>query len=338
MTNGKRTQCRTKNDCKNKHKIRSEKRKVEKEQEQTQEGTPDKKPLKPSPFRDNPNRLALREAVRFAYDLQKLRIQEGNRAGAQADHAKAALDEKHKAFLERASTALKNVEADAFKEVKRLLKPFPIYTEWLSKQKGVGPQLAGVILAYFDPYVAPTPSSFLSYAGIAVDPETGKADRLRKGHQAHFNPWLKAKLLAVLCGSFVKARSPWACFYYYRKHRRVNQTVDVCMLCKGEKKFRGKTCECCKGTGGPAAWGASDMHRHKDANRYMLKMFLTELWLQWRQMEDLPLRVPYQVEYLGHVHEEVDTPAQMMVWMARRWQAGAFATPEKPPVLSDEEG
>lgn len=43
-------------------------------------------------------------------------------------------------------------------------------------------------------------------------------------------------------------------------------------------------------------------HRDKAAKRYMIKMFIKDLYVIWRTIEGLPVREPYQVEYLGHTH------------------------------------
>lgn len=36
------------------------------------------------------------------------------------------------------------------------------------------------------------------------------------------------------------------------------------------------------------------------AQRYTAKMFLSHLWSVWRELEGLPVRMPYAIEYLGH--------------------------------------
>jgi len=43
-------------------------------------------------------------------------------------------------------------------------------------------------------------------------------------------------------------------------------------------------------------------HRDRAAKRYMVKMFIKDLYVAWREIEGLPVRVPYQEEYLGHKH------------------------------------
>lgn len=43
-------------------------------------------------------------------------------------------------------------------------------------------------------------------------------------------------------------------------------------------------------------------HRHKAATRKMIKMFLKDLYVAWRTVEHLPVRKPYEEEYLGRKH------------------------------------
>ena len=49
-------------------------------------------------------------------------------------------------------------------------------------------------------------------------------------------------------------------------------------------------------------WGKSDGHRKNAAIRYMVKMFLLDLYKEWRTLEGLPVREPYAEEYLGKRH------------------------------------
>lgn len=63
-----------------------------------------------------------------------------------------------------------------------------------------------------------------------------------------------------------------------------------------------RKCPNCNGTGGPAPWGKSDKHRHAAANRYMIKMFIQALWLEWRTLEGLEVNAPYAEAYLGRKH------------------------------------
>lgn len=236
--------------------------------------------------------------MRFAYDIQKMRISQGLRAGGD----EIDLDEKQKGFMLTASQDLHKIEKRCFSEIGKMLNEHGIYREWLKDQKGVGPAMAGVILSSFDIERANTASAFCAFAGLHVDQQTGKAPKPKKGEKLNYNPWVRSKLTGVLGDSFLRAGSDWRRFYDNYKHRKQNERVAVCMLCEGKKVHEGKKCYNCNGTGGPVAWGRNDAHRHRAAIRYMVKMFLCELWGQWRDLEGLPKRVPYAEEYLGRVH------------------------------------
>lgn len=263
----------------------------------------------------------LRRAVRFFYDLQKLRIQTSNRSGINhVTKSLVELTEEDKKFLDSTGNGLEVLEKQALKEVQRVLKGVPIYERWLKQQKGIGPTLSGVLISEIDIARCSTPSALWRYCGLAVDPATGRAERRVKGEKAKFSPWLKSKLLRVMGDCLIKANSPYKKFYNDYKHRKENTIVPVCMGCKGEGKARvedveGKPdpitrkratkkvkCENCGGTGGPAPWGASKMHRHNAALRVLVKAFLLDLWTKWRELEGLPVTEPYAVAVLGRVH------------------------------------
>lgn len=44
------------------------------------------------------------------------------------------------------------------------------------------------------------------------------------------------------------------------------------------------------------------LHRHNAAIRKMIKAFLADLYVQWRTLENLPVAAPYHEAMLGHVH------------------------------------
>jgi hypothetical protein len=48
----------------------------------------------------------------------------------------------------------------------------------------------------------------------------------------------------------------------------------------------------------------SDNHIKNMSIRYMLKIFLLDLWSKWRELEGLPVSSPYEVEKLGIVHSK----------------------------------
>lgn len=261
----------------------------------------------------------LRQAVRFMYDLQKLRIQTGNRVSAserEAEEAAIELSEEQVAQMKRRSDALQELEKDEERVVKGMLKNFPI-SKWLLEQKGCGTKMSGMIISEFDIHKAGTPSAFWSFAGLAV--RDGKAPRKTKGEKLPYNSYLRSKLVGkdTLADCLIKANGPsaknpqiWYELYANEKHRRESMRVDVCMACEGKKKVvdketkKKRKCKNCGGTGGPAPWGMSQMHRHNVAKRKMIKMFLLDLWKEWRRLEGLKVVAPYSEAKLGLVHGE----------------------------------
>lgn len=263
-------------------------------------------PLSPGEQR----RVEMRQSVRHFYDLQKLRIQAGNRTGTET----VTLSEEHKKSITIQSFLIDELEKQALVNIKRLLKEWKIYEEWIKQQKGIGPTLSGVLLAEIDISRCETPSALWAYCGLAV--KDGKAARRTKGEKCGFNPWLKSKVLKVLGECMIKSKSNYRKHYDDYKTRKENQLVDECMACDGSGKVskaeeddgdkKGKkvkkTCANCGGTGGPAPWGCSKMHRHNAAMRKMIKMFLLDLYKVWREMEGLEVVPPYSEAVLGRHH------------------------------------
>lgn len=259
----------------------------------------------------------IKNAVRFFYDLQRLRIQTNSRSAKKAQIAQAHLDDDDKAFLKSQGDKLNNIEQDALKEVKRLIRGVPIYEHFLKNVRGIGPTLSGVLIAEININNCNTVSQLWAWCGLAV--ENGKAIKPKRGEKLRYNPWLKSKLLKVMGDCFIRSSSPYRKFYDDYKHRKENQKVDTCMGCNGtgevsrverdkvvdigtKKPRKNIICPNCNGTGGPTSWGASQAHRHAAANRYMVKMFLLDLWKTWRELEGLEVRSPYAEEYLNRIH------------------------------------
>ena len=252
-----------------------------------------------------------RRAVRFFYDMQKLRIQSGARGSRKADTAEAQLSKKAKKKLDEQSELLHQLERNALWHITDLLKGVPI-AEWLLEIRGIGPTMAGVLLAEIDIARASTPSSLWRYCGLAV--VDGQAARRRKGEKLDFNPWLKSKVLKVMGECLIKSNSPYRKFYDDYKHRKQSQRVPCDHVAyadapaeEGKKPKRTKkqmtreTCKLCGGTD-MKSWGNSDGHRHNAALRYMVKQFLVELWTKWRELEGLPIVPSYAEAKLGMRH------------------------------------
>lgn len=190
-------------------------------------------------------------------------------------------------------------EEQAAKQIESLIEVHPVYP-FLESVKGCGRLMSAVIIAYLDPHKARHVSSFWKYCGLDVGPN-GRGRSRRKEHLVErqytdkdgkeatrmgttFNPWVKTKLRGVLAGCLLKAQGHYSEVYYNYKNRMENHAVYG-IARDGEKledgTFIGKS------------------KRHEMSLRYMIKMFLADLWVAWRTVEGLPVTVPYAQAKLG---------------------------------------
>ena len=282
----------------------------------------------------------LKTIVRGAYDIQKNRIQTGNRLVAnfkaklgQAPSEKEDTIDKegqqvllnlrrsHKLLTEgvavfpRQATfkgdevisnytelclvdnyfELEAQEKSHFRRLGHILKEYPVYNSFLHGVTGVGPAMAGVMISEIDITKAEYPSSLHKYAGLDVAPD-GQGRSRKKEHLEDseytdkdgevqikkgitFNPFLKTKLVGVLGSSFIK-QSPDKCVYrkIYDDYKHRLENMDA-----HKEKSKG--------------------HRHNMAVRYMVKMFLIDLYNAWRPLEGLPVAPTYSEAKLGKVHK-----------------------------------
>lgn len=283
----------------------------------------------------SPNdREKLRAAVRFFYDLQKLRIASLHRSEPKKGEApKIILDEGDKEYIDHMGNGIKKLERDALKEITRIASQSVVY-EHLIGHRGVGPTIAGFLISEFDIHRSERPSQFWAFAGLHV--EDGKSPRPHKGEKLKWNKWLRAKCVFVLGGALLKSNNAeYKALYDGYKNRKRTQ-LGECRACQGtgeatspESRKKVK-CWNCVGdtittktvvdgktktskklshqfTPDRAPWGNSDAHRHQAAVRYMVKQFLADLWREWRTLEDLPVVPTYHEAKQGHIHGGGDT-------------------------------
>jgi len=215
-----------------------------------------------------------------------------------ADYAELVLVDQY-VRLERDETV-------NFRQLGDVLDLIPIYTEYLAQQRGIGPAMAGVLVAYLDPAKARHVSSFWKYAGLDVAGGTGRSRRQehlversyidRNGVEKTrmgitYEPFLKTKLMGVLAGSFLRSGSPWRKVYDDYKHRLESDPArEKVTVAEWKKRHRAEE-DVSK------LWTPGRIHAA--SSRYMVKMFLAELWTTWRRLEELPVSEPYAVDKLG---------------------------------------
>lgn len=160
-----------------------------------------------------------------------------------------------------------------------------------------------------------TPSKLWKYAGLSVDPETGKAPKRTSGQLLSFNSELRMALYR-LGTSLMRAKGTW-----YGQYEQIRQEIiakkevngikfvatpkgRMCLTCNVEiKAKRTLFCPECgerltlkEETTGLMFLG----HLHQMALREMIKEFLVCMWLVWREALGLPITQPYKVEHLDH--------------------------------------
>ena len=169
--------------------------------------------------------------------------------------------------------------------------------------------------------------------GIIKTDDLIRGDRKIAGYLCPYNAWLRTKLCGVTAGNIIKAglcweiiseeefislpegmrkrcektikkvkkkdipcklviKSPYVKIYLDYKNRLANSSnfTEVRIKNGGTEKKMWKD--------------VTDGHRNNAAKRYMMKMFLKDLYASWRAVEGLSVREPYQEAKLGHKHND----------------------------------
>jgi hypothetical protein len=220
----------------------------------------------------------LRFLVENYYDVQdnRLRSEGRNRAWLQIYNMP---DAQMDIYQENISDKFLDIEKWIYKQLDKEVKKHPLWKNWLVDVLGVGPALAGGFIGWIgDVSNFATISALNSYCGYACD-NNGDAVRRKKGQKINWNPNLK-KHLWKFGESIIKTKGKYREFYdkskeYYKK--KYPEEIKVGNITKYTKG-----------------------HIHNMAIRKTEKLFLSHLWLTWRELEGLSTRSPYALEKLGH--------------------------------------
>lgn len=220
---------------------------------------------------ENKSLRYLRHYQRTLYRIQRLRIAAGN--GKSALERMGLSADEQLWMQENIDNALNRLENRLERRCAYHLKAFPIWTDYLSRISGVGPRLGSSLIS-----IIATPKRFenntalYKYAGLAsID---GEIQKRRKGQKSEWSSELKTTLYK-LSDSFIKVGRGYRDLYdqFKKRENLINQ---------GREK--------------PLTKGHIDMR----TRRRVLKLFLSHLLQRWRELEGLPVRKPYPIEYLGH--------------------------------------
>ena len=220
----------------------------------------------------------IRELVEVYYDYQDSRVRTANRLAVKKNG-----EEQKKDFPNLPLNQIpeivdildnsKELEDTIGKAIKKELKGIPVYEKFLKKVKGCG--YAGLNSGMV----------FGKKKGadeeVIVTTDLVRGDRPTKGYILPYNKKFKTKLLGVLADCFIKCNSQYKVYYDNYKTRLSNSEAFVNGT---ERKWKEE----------------SKAHIDRASRRYMIKMFLQDLYGVWRSLEGLEVREPYQKEYLGH--------------------------------------
>jgi len=143
-----------------------------------------------------------------------------------------------------------------------------------------------------------------------------RGDKKTEGFLCPYNQRLRTVLMGVIASGFIKSQNSYTIDYYYNMHIPEKYRKDKEAMSKkpelagqyGRYDSSEEIIQERRGGGKVVSipWkDATDGHREMAARRYMMKMFLKDLYVTWRELEGLEVREPYSKEYLGKEHHRM---------------------------------
>jgi len=145
-------------------------------------------------------------------------------------------------------------------------------------------KLAAQLLALIDDISKfDTVSKLWRFSGYAVI--DGKREYTKMGEKSAYNRKLKA-ICYLIGDQFIRQQTPLYVDIYYDEKARIRRDCP----------------EAIPNPDKSSPWPKinTDSHVHRKARRKMIKIFLSHLWVIWREVEGLPVSPPYAQQVLGH--------------------------------------
>lgn len=237
--------------------------------------------------------------VRRLYDAQKLRHQSDLRLQQLVRNGTVPEEVAEEVFgkaLEHEQKAEREYEKIVWREI----KDFPIIVQWLSKVRGIGTRLGGLLVANIAPIERfANVAKLWAYAGYHVI--DGRAAKLQRGQKANWSAELKTTGWKI-GGSFIRGGGPYRELYdRYKKRIIAREVANGYVIWKTCADSKQKTVAFGKTIDPPPSAPRWTLGRiDAMGRRYVVKMFLSHLWHVWRTIEGLSTRPPYAIEKLGH--------------------------------------
>jgi len=253
------------------------------------------------------------------YAMQKIRIQAQLRIKAFVRDERLQKEEAESLHF-WLNDQVKHIEVAIKKEIATLLKDVPIWTKFLRKAKGVGPCLAGSLIAgIVDISRFNHVSSLQKYCGMDV--VDGEAPRRVRGEKITWNPFLRTACFK-LGESFTK-QNPDKCqyrrLYDERKpfYRKQHPEWEFCYKCGAKLLSQDGLPDKCSKKGcsgnhggiphptrkkkdGGVIYQYTKDHIHRMTMRWVVKLFIQHLWVEWRKLEGLSISDPWVIAHGGH--------------------------------------
>jgi hypothetical protein len=227
----------------------------------------------------------VRVLVETYYDVQQLRLASQNRIRAAVGHG--LHEESAKELLDFVDEHMEVQESRLKGMVQKQIGGEPLWKEWLSGVKGVGPCIAGGLMAWLgDCSQFETVSKVWAFCGMHV--LNGEAPKRKRGQKVNWNPTLRT--LCWKAGkSFVMVGDGYRALYEQEKTRLRGLHPKPVEWHLPRKKKDG------------SPWlRFTDGHVDAMARRKVAKVFLAHYWQKAREQAGLPTRAVYCVEHLGH--------------------------------------
>lgn len=233
-------------------------------------------------------------------ELMQMRKRHTLRASS-ADRGKSNLD----AQFERDVMGHMAID-DLLKEAEKSMASYgnalgPVW-DWMVGIRGIGAHTAAKILALIDdPGKFETISKLWRFSGYAV--VDGQIDRASRGEKLHYNRRLKSELHLIAVHMVMSQTPMYVDVYYEEKARQQAMHPEpICSKCGAVGQQKGQSWHCTQCAASGRALLYTPDHLHNRAQRKMIKVFLSHLWLIWREQEGLPVSLPYVAAVLGHEH------------------------------------
>lgn len=214
--------------------------------------------------------------------------------------------------MARTYIQLKNEEVILDKQIAKMIHDYPLWHNFLAGVRGCGPVMAACILSRIDISKSPTVLSLWKFCGLDVAPDgrgRGKhiehlVDRIyldkdgveKTKKSITYDPWLKSKLMGVQAGLFMIQNPEYKRIY---DDIRFRLESDVERASAMRIKMKNKS-PVLKKDGSPEMVPEFPLARiNAMSQRYMIKMYLMDMWIHWRAMSGFPLKTPYSMEKLN---------------------------------------